>query len=173
MTPYERAFSIVIGHEGGYTANPNDPGNWTGGACGKGYCLGTKYGVSAASYPSRDIAKLTLDDARAIYKRDYWDRIGGDALPPRLALLVFDAAVNNGTSRAATWLQAAVGAAQDGRVGPATLAKARAADPIAACAEFLALRLHFMAGLTTWRTFGLGWARRLARLPFDTETMEA
>jgi lysozyme family protein len=35
------------------------------------------------------------------------------------------------------------------------------------CAEFLAQRLLFMTALPTWKTFGLGWARRLCRLPYE------
>lgn len=171
---FDRAFAIVVGHEGGFTANPADPGNWTGGACGRGVCRGTRYGISAAAYPRLDIANLTLDEARAIYRADYWDRVQGDALPPPLALLAFDAAVNNGVGRAVRWLQAAVGTAPDGVLGKATLAAvaARSGQGAAVLAEFQAQRLAFMAGLPNWRIFGLGWARRLCRLPYDAIGME-
>jgi len=174
MSVFEQAFRIVVGEEGGFTANPADPGNWTGGACGRGACLGTRYGVSAAAYPGTPIATLTLDAARAIYRRDYWDRVQGDGLPPPLALLVFDAAVNNGVGRAVRWLQAAVGVVPDGVLGPRTLAAvgAKAGQGAALLAEFQAQRLAFMAGLPTWRTFGLGWARRLCRLPYAAIAME-
>ena len=60
MSVFDNAFRAVIGVEGGYTANPLDPGNWTGGKCRIGQCNGTKYGISAASYPSLNIAGLTL-----------------------------------------------------------------------------------------------------------------
>jgi lysozyme family protein len=61
---------------------------------------------------------------------------------------------------------------QDGVIGPQTLAMidqiAARPDGIAALsAEFLAQRLAFMATLPTWRVFGLGWARRLCRLPYQ------
>jgi len=174
MSVFEQAFRIVVGEEGGFTANPADPGNWTGGACGRGACLGTRYGVWAAAYPGTPIATLTLDAARAIYRRDYWDRVQGDGLPPPLALLVFDAAVNNGVGRAVRWLQAAVGVVPDGVLGPRTLAAvgAKAGQGAALLAEFQAQRLAFMAGLPAWRTFGLGWARRLCRLPYAAIAME-
>lgn len=169
---FERAFRIVVGEEGGYTTDPADPGNWTGGACGRGECRGTRWGVSAAAYPALDIAGLVLADAHAIYRRDYWDRVCGDALPPALALLVFDAAVNNGVGRAVRWLQGAAGVAQDGVPGAVTLAAVRARTPLALCAEVQAQRLVFMAGLPGWGHFGLGWARRLCRLPFAAAGME-
>ena len=163
----DRVFAAVIGHEGGYTTAVADPGNWTGGRCGVGECRGTNWGISAAAYPTLNIAALTQDQAKAIFQRDYWNRVRGDELPPGLALLVVDAAYNNGVDRAARWLQQAAGVAKDGALGPRTLAAVRAADPLALGAEFMALRTAFMAGLPGWRTFGLGWSRRLARLPYQ------
>jgi lysozyme family protein len=155
VAAFDQAFRLVIGHEGGFTANPADPGNWTGGAPGRGECRGTKFGISARAYPDLDIADLTLDQAQAIYRRDYWDKLGAAALPPPLALLAFDAAVNNGLGRARQWLALA----RNQQTGAAT------------CAEFLAQRVAFMASLPTWRSFGLGWARRLCRLPYESMTM--
>ena len=164
---FERAFAVVVGEEGGFTDNPADAGNWTGGRCGAGRCAGTKFGISAAAYPALDIAGLRIEAAREIYRRDYWGKLRGDALPPALALLVFDAAVNNGVGRAVRWLQVAAGVTADGVMGEATLAAVRVRASPAILAEFQAQRLVFMAALPTWRTFGLGWARRLCRLPFD------
>ncbi len=171
MSAFDKAFAVVVGHEGGLSLTPQDPGNWTGGACGQGTCRGTKYGISAASYPALDIPALTVADASVIYKRDYWDRVRGDDLPPPLALLVFDAAVNAGPGAATRWLQRAVGTIPDGMIGPATLGAVHAKDGAAVMAEFMAQRLIFMAGLPTWRTFGTGWARRLCRLPYDAVGM--
>ena len=87
MDAFAQAFEIVVGHEGGYSAEPQDPGNWTGGAVGQGHLAGTKFGISAAAYPDVDIAALTPDDAAAIYRHAYWERVHADALPPPLALL--------------------------------------------------------------------------------------
>ena len=171
MSAFEKAFAVVVGHEGGLSVTPADPGNWTGGACGMGVCRGTKYGISAASYPGLDIPGLTVADASGIYRRDYWDRVRGDDLPPPLALLVFDAAVNAGPGAATRWLQRAAGTAPDGMIGPATLGAIHAKDGVALMTEFMAQRLVFMAGLPTWRTFGNGWARRLCRLPYDAIAM--
>jgi lysozyme family protein len=172
MSNFDRMFDIVVGHEGGFTANPADCGNWTGGAIGAGTCRGTRFGISAAAYPGLDIANLTIDAAKALYQRDYWQRIAGDRLPAALALLVFDAAINNGTGRAARWLQQVAQVPQDGMIGPKTLdaighTAARPGGITDLCAEFLAQRLLFMTSLSTWQTFGLGWARRLCRLPYE------
>lgn len=177
MTAFDQAFDALLGHEGGYSCEHADPGNWTGGAVGEGILKGTKYGIDSASYPALDIRNLTEDQARAIYRRDYWERVRGDDLPPGLALLVFDAAVNNGVDRATRWLQIAAGTEVDGALGPQTLAAVAgvlaARGPIPLCVEFMAQRTVFMAALPTWRTFGLGWARRLSELPYQVGRMGA
>jgi lysozyme family protein len=175
MTPFEQAFKILIGEEGGLSTNPADPGNWTGGACDKGVCRGTKFGIAASAHPELDIAALTLSQAQAIYRTSYWDPVRGDALPPPLALLVFDATVNCGASRAVRWLQAAAGVEVDGDLGDVTLAAVRDAPGggTALCAELQAQRLTWMVALPTWRSFGLGWSRRLCLLPYQALGMEA
>ena len=168
MTEFETAFHLVVGEEGGFSTDPADPGNWTGGACGRGVCRGTKYGIAASSHPTLDIASLTLQQAQAIYHEAYWANLEADALPKPLSILVFDAAVNCGMSRAITWLQVTVACRADGILGPGTLAavEERHSDVMALCAEFQTQRLMWMCSLPTWRIFGLGWARRLCRLPY-------
>ncbi|TSA80780.1 hypothetical protein FNU79_16180 [Deinococcus detaillensis] len=143
MNGFNEAFEIVIGHEGGYGADPRDRGNWTDGAFGQkgGILKGTKYGVAAHAYPTLDIRNLTLEDARAIYKQNYWDRAACDHLPPPLALVVFDTAINSGVSRALGFL-------------------AQTKDWV----RYLDLRLQFLQSLTSWKTFGKGWQRRVNTL---------
>lgn len=147
---FDSAFTALIGHEGGYVNDPRDPGGET------------KYGISKRSYPAVNIAALTLDQAKAIYRTDYWDRLRCEALPESLRFQVFDAAVNSGPGNAARWLQAALGVAQDGNIGPATLRALSLNSPQAVAVRFTGHRLHFMTTLTTWPTFGRGWARRIA-----------
>ena len=177
MDAFDTCFAIVVlGTEGGFQNSPADPGNWTGGAVGSGECRGTNLGISAAAYPDCDIAALTPEGAQAIYRPDYWVKAGCDQMVPPLALLVFDAAVNNGVSRSVQWVQLAVGAAEDGAFGPETLRLLREAAQLHGwphiCAEALARRMNFMAQLPNWRTFGLGWARRLANLPWQSMRLE-
>ena len=171
MSNFDGIFDFVVGSEGGFTDNPADPGNWTGGRIGAGECRGTIFGISAGAHPDLDIANLTLDQAKLIYQSEYWDRIDGDRLPASIALLVFDAAINNGIGHAVRWLQQAALVAQDGVIGPATLTAintmvAKPDGTAELCAELLAQRLVFMTSLPTWKSFGLGWARRLFRLPY-------
>ena len=82
--------------EGGFTVNPEDRGNWTGGEIGVGSLNGTNFGLSAASYPHLNLRDLTHQAAEAIYWRDYWQAIRGDELSAGSDLMVFDHPVNAG-----------------------------------------------------------------------------
>jgi hypothetical protein len=46
----DRILEGPIAHEGGYSNDPDDPGNWTGGKVGVGRLLGTKFGIAAKGY---------------------------------------------------------------------------------------------------------------------------
>lgn len=150
MTYFDECFEKLIGHEGGYVNNPRDPGGET------------KFGISKRGYPSLDIKGLTLAEAKAIYKRDYWNRAHCDELPNGVAFDVFDGAVNSGPGQAIRWLQRAAGVADDGMVGPLTLAAVKRMEPEALQARYNGQRLDFMTRLSTWESFGRGWARRIA-----------
>lgn len=147
---FNKAFKKLIGHEGGYVNHPDDPGGET------------KYGISKRSYPDEDIAGMTLDRARLIYFRDYWTRAGSDKLPHPVDFLQFDAAVNSGVGNATRWLQRAVGTVEDGVLGPITLAAVQVLHPYELAAKVSSVRLDFMTNLSTWPTFGRGWAKRIA-----------
>jgi lysozyme family protein len=150
MNQFTLAINRLLDNEGGYVANPADPGG------------ATKWGISQRSYPNLDIANLTRDQAIAIYKADFWDKINGDAMPPGIGFQVLDFAVNSGISTAIRALQRAIGVADDGNFGPVSMAALKAADPADTIMRFLAERLIFMSGLSGWPTFGRGWARRIA-----------
>lgn len=164
MDHFTACFAFTLGAEGGYSNNPGDPGNWTGGQVGHGALHGTKYGISASAYPTLDIANLTEAQAEDIYRRDYWAPLHGDDLPLPVALVAFDAAVNAGPRRAITWLQQAAGQAGDGVMGPATLAALRTGNATLLAREALVRRLEFSTHLATWPSFGLGWSRRIISL---------
>ena len=159
---FETVFDRLIGHEGGWSDDPRDPGNWTGGRPNVGQLKGTNFGIAANTYPDIDIKGLTLDAAKAIYRRDWWDKIHADELPGAIAFQVWDFAVNAGMSRAMISLQRAVGVADDGKIGPRTLAAVAAMSVTDVLSRFNAERLEFYASLSTWATYGKGWARRVA-----------
>lgn len=97
-TDFDRAMAFVFRWEGGLVDDPRDPGGLT------------NYGISFKyhTYLGKDgIKNLTPQRAAAIYKVEYWDRVGGDELPWPLNLAVFDAAINPGLARALTFLDRA------------------------------------------------------------------
>jgi lysozyme family protein len=159
---FDEAFNRVMGHEGGYVNLASDPGGET------------QWGISKRSYPSVNIQALTRDDARAIYKRDFWHRIQGDDLPEGVAYQIFDLAVNSGIETAIRLYQRALGVADDGVWGPISAEAARTMPESQQIMRLTAERLEFYAKLSTWSTFGRGWARRLAQnLRYGSEDVDA
>ena len=159
---FDTAFDRLIGHEGKFTNDPKDRGNWTTGVIGKGQCKGTKYGISAMTYPDLDIRNLTLDQAKAIYKRDWWDRINADDLHPAIVFQVWDFAVNAGMGTAKRKLQKAVNVAEDGIIGPMTIKAIKKADLNDVLMKFNSAKLKHYTSLSTWPRYGKGWTNRTA-----------
>jgi len=91
---FEKALKFVLKWEGGYSNDPNDPGGET------------KFGICKRSYPELDISKLTLEQAKEIYYKNYWLKSGCDELPYPFNIIVFDTAVNMGRRRAIEFLNA-------------------------------------------------------------------
>lgn len=159
---FDQAFKVLIGHEGNFSDNPKDPGNWTGGKVKSGVLKGTKYGIAANTYPNEDIRNLTLARAKELYLRDYWGKLRMEDLPDVVRFDVFDAAVNSGVAQAAKFLQRAAGVTDDGAIGPQTLAAVKRMDPDVLDKRINGHRLRFMADLKVWPDFAKGWARRIA-----------
>jgi lysozyme family protein len=159
---FEEAFQRLIGHEGGLSIVTDDPGNWTGGAVGAGKLVGTKFGISAASFPGEDIRNLTLDRAKQLYLHNYWGPAGCDSVPDAIRFDLFDMAVNSGVKASVRTLQLAAGAAVDGVLGPKTLQAVSVMSGPQLVARFNGARLAYMASLKAWPSFSRGWSLRIA-----------
>lgn len=158
MSAFDDFIGRVLSHEGGYVNDVRDPGGET------------KFGIAKRSYPHVDIKALTRDQAIGIYRRDFWDRVQGDKLPRAFAFQALDAAVNHGIGNAVRWMQRAANVADDGVIGPVTLAAVTRADSADLVLRFNAARLRFYAKLTTFDAFGRGWVNRVAgNLDFAAE----
>lgn len=133
----------------------------------------TKYGISQKAYPALDIRNLTKEIASIIYKRDYWDSIGGDDINSQpIAEAIFDAAVNHGVGRAVILAQQALmNVTVDGIMGPKTLAAINERI-ISQASLFLAMllfkRLRFYSDIVTKDKtqikFLHGWLNRALEL---------
>ena len=159
---FDQAFERLIGHEGNFTNDKNDRGNWTTGIIDKGQLKGTKYGISAMTYPNLDIKNLTLAQAKQIYKRDWWDALNANKINPAIVFQVWDFAINAGMATAKRKLQSAVGVADDGIIGPVTLKAVNDADLNDVLMKFNAERLTYYTKLSTWGRYGKGWTNRVA-----------
>jgi lysozyme family protein len=146
---FDAAFDRLMGHEGSYVNDPRDPGG------------GTNWGISKRSYPNVDIKALTREGAAAIYLRDFWQPLGN--VPDAVKFQAFDFAVNSGIGTAIRKLQAAIGVADDGHWGPISAARLDGMDVNDVLMRFIAQRIRFWASLTTWPTYGKGWAIRAAK----------
>ena len=148
---FDSAVKHILQFEGGYVNDPDDAGGET------------NFGISKRSYPDEDIAGLTIDHAKDIYRRDYWDAVRADELPEYIRLSVFDMAVNMGTKAAVRILQKSVGAGVDGAIGPKTIA---AANRIVSGADvdILTHRMEYYVDIVerkpTQIKYLKGWLRR-------------
>lgn len=159
---FDQAFQRLIGHEGGYSDDRRDPGNWTKGKVGMGTLKGTKFGLAANTYPNLDIKNITLAQAKEIYKKDWWDKLGGNGLHSAITFQLWDFAINAGKKRAVIELQQAVGVTADGIIGPKTMEAVNAQDLNDVILTLTAERLRFYTSLSTWSTYGKGWTNRVA-----------
>lgn len=164
MFDFDHAFEIVVGVEGGFGMDKNDPGNWTHGKIGQGQLNGTKYGISAAAYPDLDIKGLALEKAKMIYYSDYWMAAHCDEMKWPLSLVVFDCAVNQGTGAAIKHLQSALGVSSDGQFGPGSRNALKAKDASEAAVALLRVRAESYRKMRQFDLYGAGWMNRLFRV---------
>lgn len=168
---FDQAFREVIGVEGGFGDDPRDIGNWTGGEINKGLCNGTKYGISARSYPKLDIKNLTLDQAKGIYYIDFWRPLRLDDIPnPDIAIEMFDSAVNCGKGNAVKFAQKAlkflgVKLEVDCVLGPQTLSHiqqwcAKDSESLHKAMNGFQF-IHYNALVEAGAPYGRGWLRRI------------
>lgn len=151
---FEKAFDILLGHEGGFVDHPKDPGG------------ATRYGITQRVARKHgylgDMREFPLSEAKRIARAAYWDEVEADFMPDAIRFDLFDGAYNSGPVQATKWLQRAAVVDDDGIIGPKTLAAVRAADPQKLAKRYNGFRLMFLTDLGTWPTFGRGWARRVA-----------
>ncbi|TGQ41350.1 glycosyl hydrolase 108 family protein [Mesorhizobium sp. M00.F.Ca.ET.216.01.1.1] len=155
---FARALALVLKSEGGWSDNPADPG----GATMRGVTLANFRRYVKAGATKADLKKISDAELATIYRRFYWNAVAGAELPDGIDYAVFDFAVNSGPGRAAKYLQAVVGAAQDGRIGPATLKAISARPPGTVIDELCDARLAFLKRLPSWPAFGRGWFDRVS-----------
>lgn len=148
---YDYCLREVLKSEGGYTNDPNDKGG------------PTNFGITLADYrlyinkagTAEDVQKMSLDQAKSIYRAKYWGAMKCDDLPSGLDYTVFDYGVNSGIKRAIS----------------VNNQYATITDPIKRINAINDERLHFLHNIrngTDWVHFGRGWNARVARVRADS-----
>lgn len=170
---FDSAFSHVMQSEGGYVNDPDDPGGETN--------LGVTK-ESWAAYLGRPIADgemktLTKDVVKPFYKKMYWDAVYGDDLPKGIDYLAFDLSVNAGAKQSIKFMQRAVGAKDDGFMGPATLNAIMKADQRMLILGFTNQKELFYKDIAARKPeqakFLKGWLTRTSTVATTAQTMLA
>lgn len=103
MAQFQLFIPILQRVEGGYQNLIGDSGNYNS----KGERVGTNYGISARFYEGiikrpptvADMKAITKDQAKAMYKKYFWDDVHGDLMVNQsVANIIADHAVNGGES---------------------------------------------------------------------------
>lgn len=164
LSSFERAVDFVLAQEGGWTVD-------TGGA--------TRYGISIQAYPDEDIANLTRERAKEIYRDDYWNALELGRFPHPVSMAMLDTSVNLGRKSAVKRLQRAVNLlfAQahlrvDGLLGPKTkdavlnlASEPCQANILGMLVAIGRLEVHYkLAASSKYAPYIRGWAGRCVRL---------
>ena len=172
---WNQAFEQMLASEGLFTDDPRDPGNnLPDGRKGSTMLGVTQYNWEqhvAHQVTHDDMRRLTPDDVKPLYKKNYWDVVRADELPSGIDYMVFDMGVNAGPGRSIKLLQTAVGVTPDGGFGPITMAAVQAADPVILIIEFSHAKEDFYRSLDDFKTYGTGWLNRVAAVKVKATSM--
>jgi len=152
-----------------YTNRPNDRGG------------PTKWGITLKSYSEylgrdatiAELQAITEAGARRFYLQKYVVGPKFSGLPEPLRGLVVDCGVNHGPRAATKWVQRAIGARQDGVLGPRSFDKLKYNDPLEVALRVLSSRVRLFGRIVTrdptqaenahgWNNRAAKWLERLA-----------
>ncbi len=153
MANFDEAIEITLKHEGGYVNDPSDNGGET------------NFGISSRAYPNIDIKNLTEDEAKTIYKQDYWDKLKADEIESQnVASALFDTAVNMGVRTASKMIQSCLDTQTDGYIGANSLKAINATNEELLLLRFKLAKIARYAYITEKRPankkYLLGWINR-------------
>ncbi|HYX37232.1 MAG TPA: glycosyl hydrolase 108 family protein [Oligoflexus sp.] len=156
MTFDEMIDFIIDKIEGGYSNDKRDNGGET------------KWGISLKSHPelAGRIQSLTRDEAKKIYRREYFIPGYVSKYPSKVRLSVLDGSINHGILGNNRLVQKALKSLGcnilvDGVVGPKTLAALRSVDPLDFIVAHCKFRLALFRGHLDYQWAGAGWESRV------------
>ena len=166
MARFDDCLAFILEREGGYVDLHADHG----GPTNKGVTQTTYDNYRTAhALPLQSVQYMTDPECRAIYSLLYWAPLHADVLPQPIDLVMFDAAVQHGVSRAVKLLQGTVaGMVVDGIMGVATMAVTHGGDPLKLAGQIIWARQRFYDRIVlndpTQAVFLNGWKNRLVLL---------
>ncbi len=170
---FDACFARIIKSEGGYVWDKDD----AGGETNLGVTIGAWGAYLGRAIQPGEMKALTQETVKPFYRAMYWDKVKGDNLPVGVDYAVFDFAVNAGVSRAAKFLQRAIGAVDDGVIGSGTLGLVAKADPQKLLNNFADQKQGFYNGLATAKPsqqkFLKGWLARVDHVQDAAKSMMA
>ncbi len=160
------ALAFTLKWEGGYSNNIHDAGG------------ATNFGVTHTVYdtyrhskhlPFQNVKNITPEEVNDIYYNSYWKQAKCEAMTPKIAMTVFDFAVNSGVGRAVKKLQTAIGAEPDGDFGAHSMQllqnKIAQSSKVSLASHYLQLRIDFLTSVAQAnpknKTFLKGWLNRV------------
>jgi lysozyme family protein len=187
---FEKAQSFVALKEGGYTNDPRDAGNWTGGKQNLGLLIGTNHGISApvlAAYikakygrnvTKADMQSLTYSTALSIYKTQFWDKYNLDKIKsPNVQLIIYDGIVNQGIGNIQKIIQQSLSSfGQNVTISDSLRTKGIAIINVIPEKQLFETikqnRELSYRKLSTFSIYGNGWLNRLKSLKYVEPTKE-
>lgn len=160
--------------EGGYVDDPAD----RGGATNLGISLRFALDLGDFDWDGRpdldldgdwdvdedDIRLIDRETATPIYHRHFWNACACELYSPAVALVVFDAAVNQGAPVARRILQRSLRVRADGIIGNKTLAAYGRAEQRWLLGRLISKRALHYSKCRTFDSHGAGWFNRLGKI---------
>lgn len=172
---FNKILDLLLKSEGGFVNSKFDRGG------------PTNYGITKKTYEDflghevsiDDIKNMNINDAKLIYKKNYWNKIEGDNLPSGIDFCVFDFAVNSSVSTSAKYLQRIVNTIDDGIIGANTLIQTNKLinkiGVVTVINLFQEKRRNFLYKITqeylSQKRYLKGWLERVDRVEKDAKLL--
>jgi lysozyme family protein len=172
MADFDKAYQLVLSHEGGYVNDPDDPGGETyRGVARKIWSKWAGWDIvdmlkTQQGFPGNlDKNSELQDHIKTFYQDNFWNRVKGDDISDQeVANSIFDFGVNAGVRTSAVLAQMVVEVKTDGVIGPVTVNKLNAFDAEHFLAAFtvakIARYVNIIKKRPVSRKYLYGWIRR-------------
>lgn len=155
------AMAFVARSEGGLAEIKGDAGGFTGYGVSLAFLKAHGIDIDGDGDTDRnDILMITPQKAEELFDKYFWTPLRCGDMPPAIAVVLYDAGINQGTGYAARALQRAAGVTVDGVIGDGTLAGVHK-NPAKVLLNLCVDRMFRYMTRPLWNTCKLGWTRRL------------